>query len=69
MRDIYLKRNELNHLSQKLRVAKFDSGISREKVTELINKQQEVYNRYKFYDNFLKIGGKINGEKIYTKER
>lgn len=69
MRDLYLKRNELNQKSQKLRCAKFENNISRDKVTELIKVQEEIYNRYKFYDNFLKIGGKMYGQQIRTKER
>ncbi len=69
MRDLYLKRNELNARSQKLRAAKFKENISRDKVTELIHEQEEIWKRYKFYDNYIKIGGKLNGEKIRTKER
>lgn len=69
MRDLYLKRNELNKNSQKLRSAKFQENISREKVREIIKQQQEIYKRYKFYDEYLKIGGRMNGQKIHTKER
>ena len=69
MRDLYLKRNELNELSQNLRTAKFQDGISREQVIKIFEVQKDVYNRFKFYDNFLKIGGKIYGEQIRSKKR
>ena len=69
MRELYLKRNELNKLSQNLRSAKFEDGISKEQVTKLVETQKDVYNRFKFYDNFLKIGGKIYAEQIRSKKR
>lgn len=69
MRDLYLKRNELNARSQKLRTAKFKENISREKIKELIEQQEEIYKRYKFYDNYIKIGGRIHEQQIHTKER
>jgi hypothetical protein len=69
MRDIYLKRNELNELSQKLRVAKFDNNIKDDQVTKLIKEQDKIYQKYKFYDNYLKIGGKVKNEVLHTKER
>ena len=68
MRDIYLKRNELNELSQKLRVAKFDINIKDDQVTKIIKVQNEVYQKYKFYDNYIKIGGKVKNEVLHTKE-
>ena len=69
MRDLYLKRNELNRISQVLRTAKFQDGISREQVTKIFKEQEEAYKRFKFYDNYLKIGGKIYGEQVHTKKR
>ena len=69
MRELYLKRNELNKLSQNLRSAKFQDGISREQVQKLVEAQKDVYNRFVFYDNFLKVGGKIYGEQIHSKKR
>lgn len=59
MKDIILKRNELCKKSIKLRCAKFQADIPREKVTKLIEEQDKIYKKYKFYDNFIKIGGKI----------
>lgn len=69
MRDLYLKRNELNRISQVLRTAKFQDGIPREQVTKIFKEQEEAYKRFKFYDNYLKIGGKIYGEQVHTKKR
>lgn len=59
MKDIILKRNELCKSSLKLRCAKFQADIPREKVKKLIEEQDKIYKKYKFYDNFIKIGGKI----------
>ena len=69
MGNIYLKRNELNNLSQTLRVVKFDTRFSKEQVFKLIKRQDEVYKRYKFYDNFIKIGGKVRNEILRSKKR
>lgn len=69
MRDLYLKRNELNRTSQYLRTAKFQDGISKEQVFKLVEEQQEAWNRFKFYDNYLKIGGKMYGEQIRSKKK
>ena len=54
MRDIYLKRNELCRLSKDIRSAKFDMYVNKEDVTNLIKVQTDIWNRYKFYDNFIK---------------
>lgn len=69
MRDLYIKRNELNQISQNLKTAKFDESLSREQVSHLVGTQKDVYQRYKFYDNYIKIGGKLRGKKICSKER
>ena len=69
MRELYLKRNELNEISQNLRSAKFDLNLTKEQVKHLVEEQQKVYDKYKFYDNFIKIGGKIYGKEVRSKER
>ena len=70
MRDIYLKRNELSRKSQKLQTAKFDLSLTGDQVNELVRVQDEIYKRFKFYDEYLKIGGKLNARgKICIKER
>ena len=69
MKDLYLKRNELNRLSREIQTQKWQIDLTREEVSKLISIHKDIYNRYKFYDNIIKIGGKMYGEKIYTKER
>jgi hypothetical protein len=70
MRDLYLKRNELSRKSQKLQTAKFDLSLTGDQVNELVRVQDEIYKRFKFYDEYLKIGGKLNARgKICIKER
>ena len=70
MRDLYLKRNQLCEYSLILRNMKFQGDLPREKITELIEEQNEVFKRFKFYDNYLKIGGKLSGgQKICTQKR
>ena len=70
MRDLYIKRNELCTKSTELQVAKWDIKLSKDKITDLIKKQDDVYKRYKFYDNFLKIRGEMKDGKILcTKEK
>lgn len=70
MRDLYLKRNELSRKSQKLQTAKFDLSLTGDQVNELVRVQDEIYKKFKFYDEYLKIGGKLNARgKICIKER
>ena len=66
MNDIYSKRNELCKLSMNLRSCKFDLGIDKKEISHLIKVQNEVYKKYKFYDNFIKIGGKLKCQKKDT---
>ena len=65
MRDLIDKRNQLNRYSQRLRALKFDTTVfnpkaNKEKITELIREQNEMYNRFIFYKEYLK---KINKER------
>lgn len=70
MRDLYIKRNELCNKSTELQVAKWDIKLSKDKITDLIKKQDDVYKRYKFYDNIIKIRGEMkNGKILCTKEK
>lgn len=69
MRDLIKTRFELQKKSIRLKELKFDLGITRDKVTDLVNQQKEVDKRLKFYDEYIKIGGRINEQKIHTKER
>lgn len=61
MRNLIDKRNQLNKYSQILRTLKFDTivfnrekGFSREKITELINEQNEMYHKFIFYREYIK---------------
>lgn len=69
MKELYLKRKQLCDTSLNLRTLKFDSTLTKEEVNNLIRKQNEVYKKWKFYDNYIKIGGKIKSEILHTKER
>ena len=70
MRDLYIKRNELCNKSTELQVAKWDIKLSKDKITDLIKKQDDVYKRYKFYDNIIKIRGEMkNGKILCAKEK
>lgn len=68
MKELYLKRKQLCDTSMNLRTLKFDPTITKEEVNNLIRKQNEVYKKWKFYDNYIKIGGKIKSEILHTKE-
>lgn len=68
MKELYLKRKQLCDTSLNLRTLKFDSTLTKEEVNNLIRKQNEVYKKWKFYDNYIKIGGKIKSEILHTKE-
>lgn len=70
MRDLLLKKNELCRLSKDLRSAKFDLYMAKEDVTHLIKVQNDIYHRFKFYDNFIKNRRKVKNERkeIHTKE-
>ena len=61
MRNLIDKRNQLNKYSQRLRTLKFDTtvfnrekGFSKEKITELINEQNEMYHKFIFYREYIK---------------
>ena len=71
MRDLLIKRNELCRLSKDLRSAKFDMYIEKEDVTNLIKIQNDVYHRFKFYDEYIKNRRIVKNERkeICSKER
>ena len=59
MRDLIDKRNQLNKYSQRLRTLKFDTSVfhpreNKAKITELIKEQNEIYNQFIFYKEYLK---------------
>lgn len=69
MRDLYLERNKLCDLSFMLRNEQFNAYLNKEQLSLIIKNRKEVYKKYKFYDNYIKIGGKIKSEILHTKER
>ena len=69
MRDLYLRRKQLCDTSMNLRSLKFEVGMEKEEIDKIIKIQNDAYKRWKFYDNYLKIGGKIKSEILHTKER
>lgn len=54
MKDILLKRNKLKDNSKKLRVIKFDDTIDNKIVDKIMEEQEKVYKKYKFYDGMAK---------------
>lgn len=71
MRDLYLKRNQLCDLSFKLRNHQFNIHLNKQELDKVINIRRDVYKRWKFYDEYIKIGGKVKNERkeICVKER
>ena len=69
MRDLYLRRKQLCDTSMNLRSLKFEVGMEKEEIDKIIKIQNDAYKRWKFYDNYLKIGGKLKSEILHTKER
>ena len=68
MRDLYLKRKRLCDISMNLRSLKFEVGMNKEEIDKIIKIQNDAYKRFKFYDNYIKIGGKLKSEILHTKE-
>ena len=59
MRDLIDKRNQLNKYSQRLRTLKFDTTVfnphqNKEKITQLIKEQNEMYHKFIFYKEYIK---------------
>lgn len=69
MKELYLKRNKLCDLSFMLRSEQFNAYLNKEQLSLIIKNRKEVYKRFKFYDNYIKIGGKIKSEILHTEER
>lgn len=59
MKDVYLEKNKLFRKSLQLNnLSKDDTGHS----FEIKQMQNEVYKKYKFYDEFLKAKNKSKGK-------
>ena len=50
MKDILLKRNKLKEYSRRLRSIKFDEDLTDKTIDKINKEQQELQNKYKFYD-------------------
>lgn len=62
MRDILLKRNELRNKSMKLRPARFEPGIKDEQIDKIEKEQAKLYNKWNFYDKFIKTREEVKSE-------
>lgn len=62
MKDILLKRNELKNKSVYLRSVKFSPDISDEQAKKVAKTQNEIYNKWKFYDKFVKAREEVKHE-------
>lgn len=60
MKDIFLKRNELEKASKQLRISKFKNDLTHEQIVKLIKEQNDIYKKYKLYDEYLKIKNSYN---------
>ena len=69
MTNIYLKRNELNEKSKKLRSIKFDNNVKEERSFEIDKEQTEIYKKFTFYNEYLKAINKkeVKENEIYSK--
>lgn len=62
MRDILLKRNELKSKSIHLRNMRFEPGVSDNRVMENAKTQNDLYNKWNFYDKFVKARDEVKNE-------
>ena len=62
MRDILLKRNELRSKSVHLKSMKFDDKLKDKQSDEISKTQNEIYNKWNFYDKFIKAREGVKNE-------
>ena len=65
METINQKRNKYLEDAMKLRVLLKEKPINRDVSIKLNKKQDELWNRYKFFKNFQIAEGKIKNDKWY----
>lgn len=58
MREIILKRNKLRDDAMKFRQAKFDESVNSKNTFKLNEQQNEVWKKYKFYEEMVKAYNK-----------
>lgn len=62
MRDILIKRNELKNKSVHLRSMRFEPKVKEEQINEIAKTQSEIYNKWNFYDKFVKAREEAKNE-------
>lgn len=62
MRDILLKRNELKNKSVHLRSMRFEPKANSEQIDKIAKEQNEIYNKWNFYDKFVKAREEVKNE-------
>lgn len=63
MKDILLKRNELKSKSIHMRSMRFEPKINEKQVQEIAKTQNDIYNKWNFYDKFIKAREDVKHEK------
>jgi hypothetical protein len=62
MRDILIKRNELKNKSVHMRSMRFEPKVSNEQINEIAKEQEQIYNKWNFYDKFIKAREGVKNE-------
>ena len=62
MKDILIKRNELKNKSVHLRSMRFEPKVANEQIDEIAKTQSDIYNRWNFYDKFVKAREGVKNE-------
>ncbi len=62
MRDILIKRNELKNKSIHMRSMRFEPKVKEEQIDKIAKEQSEIYNRWNFYDKFIKAREVVKDE-------
>ena len=60
MKDLIIKRNKLKYDAMRLREVKFDDKLKKKNTLGLNKEQNELWKKYKFYDNLIKASRKEN---------
>lgn len=62
MKDILIKRNELKNKSVHLRSMRFEPNVKSEQIDKIAKEQSDIYNKWKFYDRFVKARDEVKNE-------
>lgn len=63
MKDILLKRNDLKNKSIHMRSMRFDPDLNDKEVDNVVKQQNAIYNKWNFYDKFIKAREEVKSEK------